>query len=605
MPETGNDGDGKGGPTRIAHRSAIGVVAAGFVILVGLLWWIYTPSFSGGFYYDSKPYIQQSHFFQGGISLSQAMRRAVEPGYHPSSRRVIPNITMAAQTFRYGPQARALRQVNVLLHSVNSLLLFLFLGLVVRRLCPGWSDARSTLCAAAASACWALNALNVDTVAYIVQRAVLLETGFFLLAAILLLRVSERQSFKTALPLLAAMVVCLGAAALSKENAVLFPVTMACVLAFLPGGRRLSTQGRLLLIVVSGTALAAAGTLAIRGLDTGLMGNYSLRNYGPWERLLTEGRVVVHQLVLFFFPRPDSLSLTPHYAISRGLLSPASTLAALLAIIAALAASLLLRRRFPALGLAVTWYLSGHLLESTILPLEIAFPHRSYLPTALAFLPLAVLLFNAGRKAKGALRWAIPALCLLLILAHAPAARARAYVWGDEERFWDRAMKSYPQAILPYLSLSGYYIERGKYDEAIHVVHAALARADLKDDLPRRKAALYANLGLALAETGKLADGIGWLEKALEAFPDELAHLYNLAVLLRRAGRLAEAEVLLRGVVRADPTYPDAQFQLALLLEARGELALAAQLLDRELTLFPQNRSAASARARISARLQR
>ncbi len=123
--------------------------------------------------------------------------------------------------------------------------------------------------------------------------------------------------------------------------------------------------------------------------------------------------------------------------------------------------------------------------------------------------------------------------------------------------------------------------------------------------LPRRRAALYANLGLALAETGKLSDGISWLEKARDAFPDDLAHRYNLAVLLRRAGRSAEAEALWRGVVRADSTYPDAHLQIALLLEARGEFAKAAEFVDREVTLFPKNRSALAARARIAARRAR
>jgi len=45
-----------------------------------------------------------------------------------------------------------------------------------------------------------------------------------------------------------------------------------------------------------------------------------------------------------------------------------------------LAASIVWRRRYPLFALAVLWYLAGHLIESTVVPLELYFEHRNYIP---------------------------------------------------------------------------------------------------------------------------------------------------------------------------------------------------------------------------------
>jgi hypothetical protein len=48
--------------------------------------------------------------------------------------------------------------------------------------------------------------------------------------------------------------------------------------------------------------------------------------------------------------------------------------------ILALSAAVLARRRYPVAAFAVLWFLAGHLLESTTIPLELYFEHRNYLP---------------------------------------------------------------------------------------------------------------------------------------------------------------------------------------------------------------------------------
>ena len=47
------------------------------------------------------------------------------------------------------------------------------------------------------------------------------------------------------------------------------------------------------------------------------------------------------------------------------------------------------RRKYPLLALPVLFFFAGHLLESTVIGLELYFEHRNYLPAAFLFMPLA------------------------------------------------------------------------------------------------------------------------------------------------------------------------------------------------------------------------
>ena len=61
--------------------------------------------------------------------------------------------------------------------------------------------------------------------------------------------------------------------------------------------------------------------------------------------------------------------------------SPSTTALSLLAWVGAVAVALLLRKRYPLLVFALLFYLVAHSMESTILPLEMVFEHRNYLPS--------------------------------------------------------------------------------------------------------------------------------------------------------------------------------------------------------------------------------
>src|SRR5690606_5665434 len=117
----------------------------------------------------------------------------------------------------------------------------------------------------------------------------------------------------------------------------------------------------------------------------GFKGHYTSgyfgRNFTLGERLLTESRVLWDYVGRILLPTASSINFyNDDVVISRSLTSPISTVWAIFAWLLLIAATLAFRRKAPLVFLGIFWFLIGHLLESTVLPLEISFEHRNYVP---------------------------------------------------------------------------------------------------------------------------------------------------------------------------------------------------------------------------------
>jgi tetratricopeptide (TPR) repeat protein len=125
--------------------------------------------------------------------------------------------------------------------------------------------------------------------------------------------------------------------------------------------------------------------LTLLVLYLAVRGNYpdslvASRDFNAWERLLTEARILWIYLLKALVGIPSQLGIYQQLpAISRSLFSPV-TFVACVAWLALLLASIVWRRRYPLFAVAVLWYLAGHLIESTVVPLELYFEHRNYVP---------------------------------------------------------------------------------------------------------------------------------------------------------------------------------------------------------------------------------
>ncbi|MEO8742969.1 MAG: tetratricopeptide repeat protein [Lysobacteraceae bacterium] len=193
--------------------------------------------------------------------------------------------------------------------------------------------------------------------------------------------------------------------------------------------------------------IAAAAYLIYAGWHGAFEGIGSLRPWTLGQRLLTEPRVLMDYLGLLWLPRPFTPGLfNDQIRASTSFLIPLTTLPAILGVVALIAGAIFLRRRWPALALAVLFYFVGQSIESTTIPLELYFEHRNYLPAALMFWPLALWLCGVTQHATAhrtvptrSFSHAKTAMAAVLLVGLGTMTFVRSTLWGntlDQSLLW-------------------------------------------------------------------------------------------------------------------------------------------------------------------------
>jgi tetratricopeptide (TPR) repeat protein len=159
------------------------------------------------------------------------------------------------------------------------------------------------------------------------------------------------------------------------------------------------------------------------------------RGWSAAQRLLTEPRVLTDYLRLLFVPHAYSSGLfNDAFPISTGWRNPASTIPCIVLVFALIGAGVALRKKRPAIALALLFYFTAQLMESGWIPLELYFEHRNYLPAVLLFWPIGI-----GLARRGSLRWVGTLFGAGILMALAVLTYQRATLWGDglrQARVW-------------------------------------------------------------------------------------------------------------------------------------------------------------------------
>ncbi|HYQ72268.1 MAG TPA: hypothetical protein VET88_10110, partial [Gammaproteobacteria bacterium] len=174
---------------------------------------------------------------------------------------------------------------------------------------------------------------------------------------------------------------------------------------------------------------------------------YGGRDFNLQERLLTQGRVLVFYLQMIVMPSIQALGLYhDDIPISHGLLDPPATLYSLLALAGMLLAALVLLGKRPLVSLGILWFFAGHVLESSVIPLEIAHEHRNYLADYGILLALGSTIAEAStlHRARTLLNTAVPAMFLVMF---AYTTWLRSEQWSDNINHATYEALHHPQSI--------------------------------------------------------------------------------------------------------------------------------------------------------------
>jgi hypothetical protein len=143
------------------------------------------------------------------------------------------------------------------------------------------------------------------------------------------------------------------------------------------------------------------------------------------------------------------------FLISRSLFSPWTTLPAVAGLFLLAGGAFALRNKQPLITFGIAFFFAGHAMESTIIPLELAFEHRNYLPMLGILLPLSYYALDP-RLHLPSVR-ARRAAFLLLVILFAGLTAARAQQWGDTLMMRTLEVERHPRSVRAHTDLANLY----------------------------------------------------------------------------------------------------------------------------------------------------
>ena len=517
--------------------------------------------------YDDNEYITNNAHVKAGLTWANvqwAFSTSEEANWHPLTWL---SHELDSELFGLNPVGHHV--VNVLLHAVNAVLLFLLL-----QSATGFRW-RSLMVAAL----FALHPINVESVAWAAERKNVLSMLFFLLALYAYGRYARRPGLGRYIAVAGFFVLSL----LAKPQAITFPFLLL-LWDYWPldriGARDMPTQAgnaprlpiaRLLLEKLPLLFLSAASAVITMEAQKAGGAVKDLARFSLPLRLETTVISYARYLGKTFWPTklvlpyPHPLKLYPAWQVYAAVV--------LLLLITAI---VLCARDKRYLAVGWFWFLGSLVPMIGLVQVgEQAMADRyAYIPFLGLFLMTVWLIadwaadWNKSRQVPA--RWlAIPAVCCLLALASL-TYRQVGYL-HDTEALWRRALALTQDNYIAQGALAGVLHKQGKTEEAIEHIRAALAiRPDdwpanlilaayeqsqgdtaaataryqmvaLRASKPSQRAAAYNDLGTAYRQTGDLLRAKEAFEQSLRLVPSQPMLMVTLGLIAQKNGDLPEA----------------------------------------------------------------
>ena len=431
---------------------------------------IYQPGLNGSFLLDDYGNLDKLGDYNGVRNLDTLLQYLTSGIAGPTGR-PISLLSFLLNANNWPADPFPFKLTNVILHGINGFILFFICRLLLK--VTDNSSNKTTLIAVLASIIWLFHPYQVSTVLYVVQRMAMLSTFFSLIGILCYCYGRQLLSHNTKVAyqfMTGGIVIGTGLAILSKENGALLPILILCLEATVFSSNH-STVASLnkrwyFFFLVLPSLLIIVYLLSLINIDTfdTVQGR---RNFSLKQRLLTESRLVIGYLYNLIIPQMFYSGIfNESIELSTSLLKPITTLGSVLLVFCLPLLSYILRKRQPFLALAVLFFFSGHLLESTTIKLELYFEHRNYLPSLFLFLPIAAFCLNQKSKLIQVSLYFFIFICLGFTYV-------RASLWGNPSElslFWAKQNQTSVRAQRTAALVLG---EQGKNIEALKILSNA------------------------------------------------------------------------------------------------------------------------------------
>ena len=555
-------------------------------ILMALAVLAYSNSLHVPFLFDDIPNILDNPHIR---LMRLSVKGLAEAGFNsPLSRRPVANISFALNHILHRYEVTGYHLVNIAIHMITGVVLFFLLETTLLQVDPDWGRGRERRSHSASdfpadgaashlgtdtvtvfsfwvAAIWMVHPVHIQTVTYIVQRMNGLAAMFTIMAlyGYARARIAQKGWRRGVLFTLCALSVALALG--SKENAATLPFFIFLYEWYFfqdVSGKWLGRQVPLLILLLLSGIVVACLFLGTSPVEK-ILATYRIRDFTPYQRILTQFRVVVFYLSLLLFPHPSRLNLDHQFPLSYSLTDPVTTLAAILFICGMATAAVVMARRNNLISYAIFWFFGNLAVESSVIGLELVFEHRTYLPSIAV---CGAIAFGIYRWIK--LPWTRLAVLFAIVVLFSFWTYTRNEVWQSGLSLWaDCATKS-PDKARPQNNLGNELRKQDRLSEAKDHYRKALHL------LPGYIEAQN-NLGVILAQTGRPGEAIAHFQQALKSDPGFFLAHRNLGGVLLKTGETEAAMVHLKKALALNPFDAEAHYLMGNIFLDQGNDHLA------------------------------
>lgn len=535
-----------------------------FLILIILLI-AYGNSFNASWQLDDKPNILANERIQiTSLSPGQIWQSMTAKPGSGGFYRPVACASLALNWFFGKNDVFGYHVVNFLIHLGTAWVLFLIFLTLFRtpRLEGRYPGHQIQLMAGIAALLWALNPIQIQAVTYIVQRMASLAALFSMISVYCYLKAKFAADIRIRTWLFLASMSCFLLGLLSKENVILLPLALPMIDAlFFPADRFWESYKKIAAGVGLAVGICLLAVLILRPDGINFILNYYVnRPFTLSERVLSEQRILLFYLSLLFFPAPGRLSVEHDIVLSSSLFSPWTTAAAIGLNALLIIGAVRVGRKQPLFSLAVLFYYLNHIVESTVVPLELIFEHRNYLPSVFLFLPVAQMInFLVVKIHKDRRLLTVVVISISMVLGvEGYATYTRNKVWQTEQSLWLDALAKAPHSARPMATLAillawGEHATPDRLRKALELTERSLSLRMARN----LEAEQLGNMASIHEKLGQIDQAVAYYQKALLLSPEKAGNRYNYAKTLIKKGDFqsahSELEIILsQGAVHAD-----------------------------------------------------
>jgi len=572
-----------------------------FVLFSLLIIISYSNSFSVPFHFDDFPNIVENTRLHLENLYPETVYDAAFENKEGNRRlyRPVSNLSIAFNWYLGQENVIGYHIFNISIHILTAFFLYLTCVNLFKtpNLYHQYSE-NANFVAVLTACLWALNPIQTQAVTYIVQRMAAMAAMFYIMGIFCYLKARFGDTSKKRLLWSTGVMISFLLALGSKENAIMFPMSLLLVeMVFFQNMTNPKIRKKMLLIgsLVVVVVLAAGVWLFMSSqFINHILNGYEGRTFTFTERVLTQSRIVVFYLSQIFYPIADRLSLDHDIVLSTGLFSPWNTFASIVLIVGLISFAAWQIPKHPLSAFAILFFFLNHIIESTVIALELIFEHRNYLPSLFLFLPIAAGIkkaidFYLKKSHSNIMSGLLICFCVIMMAMLGLGTYVRNMAWADGKTFWEDTIRKAPGRARAYQNLGLIHYEKiHNYEQILKLSKKSMFLADNT----RNKAELVSLANMARVYDTYKNDhnkAIQLYHRILNIDPKNEKARFHLVLANMRAGQIENATKHMDDLLSRNPDSGVYLNLKALILLKQNDPEMAWEYLKKVVSIAPDD----------------